>query len=143
MTTRKKRSEGRLLVRVGVRTAHIACASFVLVGASWSLDPGLWGAATLATGGWLAIDDLDRHGLDWPRYAQGAAILAKLALLAVGLAAPGVWLVAVWGAFAVGGFISHAPGWIRQAPLWGEAGACATRCERPDESTVATSPRDA
>jgi hypothetical protein len=56
-------------------------------------------------------------------------ILAKLALLWVGLMVPALLPWALWTAVILGGIISHAPGVVRQYGVWGEAGPCARKAD--------------
>jgi hypothetical protein len=117
----------RRAVRIILRTGHIAA----VVGVVGSLENRVaWAGLLLASGGGIALLDLERHGADLFRYLQGQAVLAKLALLALGILVPWMLMPALWACLVIGAVISHAPGSIRQHTLWGPKGPCAM----PDKS---------
>ncbi len=123
----ERRFPGQRALRIGLRTLHLA-AMAVLVGAAihgTDLELGLVG--TLATGMALSGEALWRYGRDWFRWLQAWVVMAKLLLLVAALAWPAWRMEALWAALAAGSIISHAPGRIRQWPLWGEPGPCARK----------------
>lgn len=120
-----RRYPGQRAVHVSFRTAHIACSGITLGAVTLGVEAGPWPWLAAVTGSLLVADDLYKYGLDWFRWVASWSIIAKLALLQAGLVFPEFLLAAVWSAVAIGGVISHAPGSIRQAPLWGEPGPCA------------------
>jgi len=124
---RRRRNAIHRALRIVLRTAHIACAVGTLGAAMYGADAGMWPAALAMSGCGLAVDDFHREGLDWLRYLQGQAALLKLALVTLGAAMPSLLLPCLWGALIVGALISHAPGRVRHAALWGPPGPCALR----------------
>ena len=129
--TAPRRYTGQRAVHIAVRTAHIGAAGVVLGGVTLGADVGVWPRLALLTGLALVADDVYRYGEDWLRYAQAWAILGKLVLLGIGVLHPALLAPAVWSAVVIGGVIAHAPGAVRQAALWGEAGPCASKGTRP------------
>ena len=121
-----RRFPGQRALRIAVRTAHIAAAVVLLGAVTWGHDPGASLLAVLLTGFLLVADDLYRYGPDWFRWVQSWVILGKL--LVVALAATEPW--ALWTALVLGSVISHAPGTVRQRPLWGRPGPCAVKGSR-------------
>lgn len=126
MSTRR-RFTGQRAVRILLRTAHIASAAMVLGATTFGGELGHWGALLLFSGGALLWESAWREGPDWIRYVQSWVALTKVALLVLGVLRPEWMLACLWGALVLGSLISHAPGAVRQAALWGEAGPCATR----------------
>jgi hypothetical protein len=125
---------GQRALHVVVRTAHIGAAGVTLGAVTLGADPALWPLAAGITGALLVLDDVYKYDADWFRWLQSHAILAKLGLLWLGTLRP-EWLpAALWGALALGGLISHAPGRIRQAALWGPPGPCALGATRVGSS---------
>lgn len=92
--------------------------------------------ATLATGAALIGEELYRYGTDWFRWLQSWVILSKVCLLALALVHGDT--VALWAALVAGAVISHAPGVVRQWPLWGDAGPCAQRAQDKMEAAAKT-----
>ncbi len=84
----------------------------------------------MLTGLALVAEDVFKGGWDYVRYLQSWAILAKLLLLIAAMAWPALLVPALWCALIIGSVISHAPGAVRQFPLWGEPGPCATPSDR-------------
>lgn len=121
------RFPGQRAIHLLIRTAHIASAGIVLGAVTFGIEPGPWGPAAAASGLLLLSDDLFRYRLDWFRFVQSWVILAKLAVLWVALLVPAIAAPALWFAVIAGGIISHAPGRIRQAAMWGEPGPCAQK----------------
>jgi hypothetical protein len=119
---------GQRWLRITLRTLHLGTVAMVIGSAAFQgpeLD--LWLAGLLLSGGLLVVEELYRYGLDWFRWVQAWVILTKLALFAV-VALLDTWqLPALWIALVLGAVISHAPGKLRQAPLWGEPGPCASK----------------
>lgn len=122
-----RRYPGQRAIRITARTLHIACAVMVLGAEVYGGESGSWGVALAITGLVIIADDLYKYGIDWLRYVHGWAVLIKVALVIVGATFPQWMELCLWVALVVGGLISHAPGAIRQYPLWGTPGPCATR----------------
>lgn len=116
-----KHYRGQRLVRITARTVHIGAAAVVLGAAVWGHDALEWGGVLMASGLVIVADDVVKHGRSYLRYAQSWAVLAKLVLLAIGLAWPVILVPCLVGALVVGSLISHAPGAIRHFPVWGAA----------------------
>ena len=119
-------------VRIALRTAHIGAACMLLGAVHFADDPAgrivaPWLTAVLVTGVVLVATELVRHGWDWLRFLQGWTVIAKLALVGVGAAIPEALPACLWAALILGSIISHAPGKLRQHPIWGEPGPCATK----------------
>ncbi len=125
MSTR--RYPGQRALRIALRTAHIGCAVGTLGAALYGGEAGWWPAGLILSGAGIAADDLYRYGADWFRYVQGMTVLVKLGLVTLGAALPGLLLPSLWLALILGSLVSHAPGRIRQAALWGPPGPCADR----------------
>ncbi len=90
----------------------------VLGAAAWGHDGTAWVGTMVGSGLIIVADDLYKYGMAWLRYLQAWAVIAKLALLMVGLLAHD-WLVhSLLAALVVGSLISHAPGRIRHFSLW-------------------------
>lgn len=118
------RFPGQRALRVTLRTAHIAAVAWLLGAAIYGGAPQGPLGATLLSGAAMVAESLVRHGGDWLRYLGSWVILAKLGLLVLALwTGLSVWVLLA--ALAAGSLISHAPGRIRQFPLWGEPGPCA------------------
>lgn len=130
-----RRLPGQRAAHIVVRTLHVACAGIVLGAVTFGHDPGGWGPAAALTGLVLIGDELYKYGLDWFRFVQAWVILGKLAALWVAILVPAVALPALWFVVIAGGLISHAPGKIRQAALWGEAGPCAKQPAKLNKSS--------
>ncbi|MCB9763520.1 MAG: hypothetical protein H6739_27380 [Alphaproteobacteria bacterium] len=124
---RARRYPGQRALRITLRTAHIGCAACTLGAALHGAEAGLWPAALVLTGAGIVADDLYRYGGDWLRFLQGQVVLLKLGLATLGAAVPSLLLPCLWAALILGGVISHAPGRVRQAALWGPPGPCANR----------------
>jgi len=122
---------GQRLIRILMRTGHIAAAALLIGGAVRGETPTDAVVALLVTGSAVTLDALYRDGGDWFRYLGSWVVLAKLGLLVVGLSWPGLLESTCWAALVLGGLISHAPGRIRQAALWGPPGPCAVRLAPP------------
>lgn len=119
-----RRSTPHRYLGVLVRTAHLAGVVGVF-GAAWRGAPvGAWADLVLVSGAALVADELWRFGLDWLRWTQAWVILAKIAAFG-GFYAFGEPVVGLWAAFLLGSFVSHAPGELRHAPLFGAPGPCA------------------
>lgn len=131
ISSTRRRYPGQRGVHIALRTAHIGAAGVVVGGVTLGVDSGSWPIIAGLTGVALVADDVFRYGEDWIRYVQSWAILAKLALLWFGIVEPALLGPAIWGALIVGGVISHAPGKIRQAAIWGPSGPCAARAATP------------
>lgn len=131
-----RRFPGQRWVRITLRTAHLACVAMVIGTASFAQDQlDLWLAGLLLSGGLLVVEELYRYGLDWIRWAQAWVVLAKLGLFAV-VALMDTWqLPALWTALVLGAVISHAPGKVRQHPLWGDPGPCADKSSGGSDPT--------
>lgn len=85
----------------------------------------------LVSGGVIVADDLYKYGIDWLRFVQGWAVLLKMVLLIIALVLPSLAVPGLVAAIIVGGVVSHAPGKVRQAALWGTPGPCARRDGAP------------
>ncbi|MCP4804277.1 MAG: hypothetical protein GY884_02930 [Proteobacteria bacterium] len=101
--------------------------ALVIGAAMYGADLTLSLELILLSGGALAAEELYRHGLDWFRWVQAWVVLAKLGLFVVVLALEPWRLPALWIALVLGALISHATGKVRQHPLWGDPGPCATK----------------
>jgi len=121
----KGRLTGLRALRMALRTLHIAAAAVTLGAAIFGQTPEPWGGLLLGSGLAMVLLDVRKLGWDWLRYVQGASVLLKLALVALGLAWSPALLPGLWAALVVGSLVSHAPGSIRHAALWGPAGPCA------------------
>lgn len=118
---------GQRALRIAARTVHLVAVAFVVGAAVYGESAPEAGFALVASGVVMAADDLWKHGADWLRYTQGWAVLVKVGLAVVAALAPTLAIPALVGAIVVGGVVSHAPGRVRQAALWGPPGPCATR----------------
>ncbi|MFN7144758.1 MAG: hypothetical protein ACK4YP_13360 [Myxococcota bacterium] len=119
-----RRSTPHRYLGVFVRTAHLAGVVGVFAAAWRGAPAGVWADLVLVSGGALVADELWRFGLDWLRWTQAWAIVAKLVAFAAcyGVGEP---MAGLWAAFLLGSLISHAPGELRHAPLFGAPGPCA------------------
>jgi len=117
---------GQRLVRILLRTGHIAAAALVIGSAVRGEHPQDSILALLLTGGAITLDFIWRDGEDWFRFLGSWVVLLKLVLMTAALVWPDFLEWACWSALVLGGLISHAPGRIRQLPLWGAAGPCAS-----------------
>lgn len=88
-------------------------------------EPSPWDGLLLLSGFGIVWTDLARHGWSWFRYGQGAATVVKVGLLAVGIVWPPFLVTSLFCALVVGSVVSHAPGSLRNFPLWGAPGPCA------------------
>lgn len=120
-----RRYPGQRALRITARTVHIASAGLVLGGALWDQDVEGWAAALVASGTVILVDDLYRYGMAYLRYAQGATLVAKLAIVGVGASIEGMLFPSLLVAVVAGSVISHAPGAVRHFALWGAPGPCA------------------
>ncbi len=121
---------GQRWLRISLRTVHLGCVAMVLGGAAFGRqDLDLWLAGLLLSGGLMVVEELYRYGLDWFRWAQAWVVLIKLGLFAVVLTLEAWQVPALWCALVLGAVISHAPGKVRQAPLWGAPGPCADKSD--------------
>jgi len=120
-----KKYRGQRALRIALRTLHIGAGSMVLGAAHFGGEYGDWLVLLVFSGGGIVVDDFIRHGWDWLRFVHGWAVLIKFGLLGLGLAVPGLLIPCLWAALILGSLISHAPGKIRQAALWGPPGPCA------------------
>ena len=111
-------------LRILIRTVHIGSAAMLLGAATFdqAIDP--WAGIVLLSGGAIVISDLLKYGSGWFRYAQGWAVLVKLALVVVGLLWPPLLVPGLWACLVVGSVISHAPGTLRHFAFWGPHGPC-------------------
>ncbi len=120
--------KGQRWLRIGARTVHLVSVVFVggnaVVGRP--LDEGAV-AMLVLSGGTLLADDFVRYGIHVVRFLQFWAVVCKIALLSLALAAPDWTLQLLVGAIVVGSIISHAPGKVRQWALAGEPGPCAVK----------------
>lgn len=121
------RFPGQRALHILVRTAHIGASSMVLGSVMLGVAPGGWVLAAGLTGLYLISDDVYKYGADWFRFLQSWAIALKLLALFIGALIPAALPACLWTALILAGLISHAPGAIRQYPLWGEPGPCAQR----------------
>ena len=125
-----RKYRGQRAIRITLSTLHIGAGSMVL-GAAYFGGPGAdygdWLPLLVFSGGGIVVDDIVRHGWDWLRFVHGWVVLVKFALLLLGLTVSGLLIPALWTALILGSLISHAPGKIRQAALWGPPGPCAER----------------
>lgn len=135
---RPRRFPGQRWLRIGVRTAHIGCVAMVMGAVVFGGEARGWLVGLVVTGALLVAEELYRYGLDWLRYLSAWAVVLKIGLLAAGLMFPERLPALLWAALIVGGVISHAPGRVRQFPLWGAPGPCAT--DRPAEQPGGTVP---
>lgn len=119
------------MLRDLVRTAHLAAMAWWLGSALVGGAVGLAPAAVLLSGSALFALQLRREGVDGLRYLSSLAVLAKLGLALLAAVWPAAAQEALLAALVLGGVFSHAPGRVRQVPLWGEPGPCALRgsCE--------------
>lgn len=120
-----RRFFGQRVLRITLRTLHIGSASMLLGAMSFTGSAGDWGPAVLLTGGGLILEELYRYGVAWFRWTQAWVALVKVGLFALALVLNDT--TALWVALVAGGVISHAPGALRQFPVWGEPGPCALR----------------
>ena len=121
-----ERTWGRVF-RITARTAHIGSASLVLGAAVFGGVVPYAAPILLFSGCAIVMHDVHKHGWDNFRYVHGAAVLVKLGLVTLGVARPSLLVPSLWAALIVGSVISHAPGAIRQYPLWGAPGPCARK----------------
>lgn len=131
-----RRFRGQRALRIAFRTLHLGAVAMLLGSAVFADGLGPWLEAVLLTGGLLVGEELYRYGSDWFRWLQSWVVLGKLALLVCVFALPAYQVPALWAALVMGSVISHAPGWVRQYGLIGEAGPCAAKPARsllPDE----------
>lgn len=125
-----RRFPGQRWVRIGLRTVHLGCVAMVLGAATFAHERlDLWLAGLLLSGGLLVVEELYRYGRDWFRWLQAWVVLTKLGLFAIVLLMDTWQVPALWTALVLGAIISHAPGKVRQHPLWGEPGPCADKGE--------------
>jgi hypothetical protein len=103
----------------------------VLGATAFGGDAGIWWTVLVVTGGGMIVFAVGKYGLDWFRYLCGVAAVAKFALLFIGLLFPAVMLPCLWGCLLIGGVISHAPGSLRHAPLFGAPGPCVQPQQKP------------
>lgn len=75
------------------------------------------GPILLVSGAGIAATDVQRYGLGWLRTVGGWSVLAKLGLVAVGVAEPALWPPVLWTCLVIGVLISHAPGAIRHGDV--------------------------
>jgi len=114
-----RRYPGQRLLRISLRTAHIAAAVMVLGAIAHHLPVGAWKWVLAASGLGILADDLYRYGPAWFRWLQFWAAAFKVGMVLLGLAFD-PWLApGHWAALVVGSFISHAPGRFRHKALWG------------------------
>jgi hypothetical protein len=113
------------VIRISLRTLHIGAAAMTMGAVFFGGDPGSWPMLLMATGLGILSDDLYKYGLDWMRWLNFWVLAFKLTLLGVALYRPDFLKVAMWSALILGSLISHAPGKIRHAALWGKSGPCA------------------
>ena len=128
-STMQRRFPGQRALRIMVRTVHIGCAAMFLGALTFVGHPGAWGEALLWSGAALIAEELYRYGFAWFRWLQAWVVMGKLCLFALAIVHGGT--AAAWAALVLGGLISHAPGRVRQLPLWGSPGPCATMLEEP------------
>ncbi|MCB9765224.1 MAG: hypothetical protein H6739_35950 [Alphaproteobacteria bacterium] len=140
VSTGARRYPGQRALRIALRTAHIGCAACTLGAAQFGAEAGWWPAGLVLTGAGIVGDDLYRYGADWLRFVQGQVVLLKLGLVTLGAAVPSLLLPCLWTALILGGVISHAPGRIRQAALWGPPGPCAERGRGAAKAASTASP---
>ena len=116
---------GQRLLRISLRTLHIAAAVIVLgavhfdVEGEAALQATEWLGLLIASGAGILADDLYRYGPRWFGFAQFWASAAKVVLMAVALFLPDVRAACMWAALVVGSLISHAPGAIRHFEVFG------------------------
>ena len=125
------RYPGQRALRITARTVHLVSMALVVGGAVFDEIGTTWLAVLVVSGGAIVADDVYKYGDDWFRFAQSWAVLTKLILMAIALAFPQVAVGMLIAAVVVGSVISHAPGKIRQAALWGPPGPCATKHDAP------------
>lgn len=119
------RFSGQRALRIALRTLHIGAAGVVLGASTLGVAAGPWWLYAIATGMAMVAEELYRHGPDWIRYLQAWTILTKLAVLVIASRHPSWAAPALWISLALGSVIAHAPGALRQYPLWGPPGPCA------------------
>jgi hypothetical protein len=107
---------GRRLLKIGLRAAHVVCASLCL--GAYAFDPAErvpWLVAAIGTG--LLIVALDLHeSAAFLLQVRGVVVVAKIVALAF-LPHGGAWLLA--GIVLVSVLSSHAPGSVRHRMLFG------------------------
>lgn len=118
---------GQRTLRIAARTVHLVAVAFVVGAALYGESAPGSGFALVASGAVMVTDDLWKYGADWLRYTQGWAVLLKVGLAVVAALSPPLAIPALVGAIVIGGVVSHAPGKVRQAAVWGPPGPCATR----------------
>ena len=122
-----RRFAGQRALRIAFRTAHLASIAVLIGAALFTSDAADYAPAAIATGSLLAGAELYRYGLDWLRWLQSWVVLAKLTLLTVGMLRPELLTGVLWACLILGAVVSHAPGSVRQWPIWGPPGPCARR----------------
>lgn len=108
-----RRYPGQRALRITARTAHIGTAALTLGAATFDGDAATWAGAALVTGLVIVADDLFKWGLLYLRMLQSWVVIAKLALLLLGIARPALLLPCLWTALVLGSVVSHAPGKLR------------------------------
>ena len=129
------------LIRDLARTAHLGAMAWwlgaELSGGAVSFAP----AAVLVTGGALMGLQLHRAGPDALGHLSTWVVFVKLGLAFVAVIAPSLSLPALLAALLFGGLISHAPGAVRQAAVFGAPGPCARRGDHGEDDARSCSAR--
>jgi hypothetical protein len=120
-----RKSDAQRALRIVIRTIHIGCIAMLLGAVTFGGDFGTWAHLAVFTGGLLMVEEVHRYGLGWFRWVQAWVVMGKMTALVIGVMVPSLLLTALWVCLALGGLISHAPGRLRQHPLWGSPGPCA------------------
>lgn len=121
---------GQRWLRISLRTVHLL--SVMLLGGSvfgrGEVDP-IALAVLVMSGSALVVDEIVRYGPDVFRWASFWAVVVKICMLLIGGLYPRLMPHMMIGAVIVGGFISHAPGAVRQHAFIGKPGPCAVSRE--------------
>lgn len=122
-----RRFPGQRALRITLRTIHLVAVALVIGAAMYGGDMTLGLEILLLSGAALMAEEVVRHGFGWFRFVQAWVVFGKLGLFVVVLALDTWRLPALWAALVLGALISHATGKLRQHPLWGDPGPCATK----------------
>ena len=109
---------GQRALRIAARTAHIGAVGMLLGAVAFHQPVGPWPGLAIASGLVIVGDDLFKWGTLYLRMLQAWVIIAKLGLLALGVAFPNLLLLSMWGVLVLGSVVSHAPGRLRHRRLF-------------------------